>query len=555
MPKQRLRPIEVLSQDNVDRIVATHAYRTRVARQHAIEMEVVTDPLRTSTLTIPLTSTAAGIAMVEVNGDEVASVALPGSDEPALTVIRCDVTLHTWPRRRSRIVLTVVLDSEATVEILQRIGEDCLAVVQRWSWQSSAVSLAMLMMLWGTVVGAVVFGIAQLRILEASLRFYSVMTVAFSGLLAMGGLAEWSKIPLLPWLRRAFGWLRRLPPRPARLALAGLFILFVLATAAFLDVTYCLVQRHRYTLHIESAIAQLATNPEAADRHVREAFTLIPERREAQILFEARAYPQRPNPEAFHGFVRRFVTDTEVRKAALSERPWPRCLRQSFDSDRPANAAARPAFWFALILPEAETDEDMELTNEAIDILRRIPDSEAKLQRLSLECAIAPDHASAGPRAALRSAINEVAGTEVANTFTYQFACDTLAQSELGECASHPSGIETCQNEVCMLFQRVLALRQSQMQRPREQRSTRPPVKLSLFTLFKVQAGRGTDTPTDRSAKKTLESDAFGNIFLERVFKPWVVFQLEDPWNAGTVLDPHVTETVMPMLGDSTWRY
>ena len=537
MGKPRIRPIEVVSAevDRVDRADGA-VYRTRLARRHSVEMAVETDPLRRSILNIPLTSSASGVAKVAVNGEPAATQILPGT-------IRCDITHLACGRRRSSITLDVELEAEEeAVEIVDP------AVIQEWSNPYSAMSAALLLMLWGIVVGGAVYGVALFLKIEESLRFYTVIGIAASGILGMAGIAEWSKLPLLPIMRRIFGAIRRLAPAPQRLALAGVGLAFVAGAAAFGDVVYCLAVRHAYTQRIRDAIAYLPTDSAAVRDEVKQAFVLVPERREAQILFEAAAFPLRPNKPEFRKFVRRFIDNDAVRNAARNKRPLPRYLVADTTKTFPS-----PAFWYAAILPEGEGEREQAFKNEAVTILRGIGGDEADLQRRVIEVSLSQNDPAALAQATanLEAAVN--APGDAANTFTFQVACDMLAQVRLNACAAQAVNVDACQTQACSLFRMILKIRQDQAQVG--QLSTRPASKLSLFYLFLAQAGQGGNTDSDNFAKERLANAGFAEVFRRELFESNKAFHDQATWNAQTALDKDVGEFIQKHFLNNGWRY
>jgi len=267
---------------------------------------------------------------------------------------------------------------------------------------------------------------------------------------------------------------------------------------------------------------------------VKQAFVLVPERREAQILFEAAAFPLRPNKPEFRKFVRRFIDNDAVRNAARNKRPLPRYLVADTAKTFPS-----PAFWYAAILPEGEGEREQAFKNEAVTILRGIGGDEADLQRRVIEVSLSQNDPAALAQATanLEAAVN--APGDAANTFTFQVACDMLAQVRLNACAAQAVNVDACQTQACSLFRMILKIRQDQAQVG--QLSTRPASKLSLFYLFLAQAGQGGNTDSDNFAKERLANAGFAEVFRRELFESNKAFHDQATWNAVYQLTERVT--------------
>ena len=214
------------------------------------------------------------------------------------------------------------------------------------------------------------------------------------------------------------------------------------------------------------------------DQAISRAFVLIPWRKEAQVLFERRAWRLRDSNDmgGFRQYVRDFVSRSEVKQAVAnvsSRRDLPFYLDKTTDS-----AFNDPVIWYASILPEGEEEKQHPLKEFAISVLSARDadsDAEAKILRTYLRLAL-NDKGEEGERInELRRLLTQYASYKnAAATQTYQMGCDILACYYIKNCRP---------NEATYWFGKELEARDRQ-QSAGNVLWQRPPEKLKLYQMF-----------------------------------------------------------------------
>jgi hypothetical protein len=514
-------------------------------KTHAIQFEFKTHPLSPAAVHIPLSVSAPASVTLRANDHLVGTFELGTTKEQdtVLHVLAVNVTKETEPCRISRLGLRVSYGGEAGITTIP-LGDDelvtKLGVLQEWSWRYAFQALAFFVLSSGTILGSAILVVAHMRAFGDTFRFYAaLMTVAAWGLGVLG-ISDLAKIPFWWLLRRVYGHTRAY--RTA--SLAALTLLFALVISGTATVIYCLRKRQHYSDLIHKAMEH---GPDE-DSAITNAFVLIPWRKEAQLLFERRAWVLREDKPSFRHHIREFVSQPEVKQAvatASSEQVPPFYLDKTTYS-----TFNDPVVWYASLLPEGEEEKERPLKETAISILSaRESDAEAKILRTYLLLASTDKSKEAEIVNKLHELLTQYASYKaVAATQTYQMGCDALASYYVSHCR---------QREASEWFLRELGARDRQQTAGTAPLWQRPPEKLMLYRMFLWEMNVTGESV--KEAKKLLLWDNYGNCEpYEKEFKVSVFsmknYQDKKMWLKGTVFDDSQDLAINSLLNKG-WRY
>lgn len=528
---------------------------------HSIEFKARTRVYRLTEVEIPLYVTSDASIQMCVNEKVVdtysAQTAAAGA-APQIFRLRSDITKFTEAHVESLIRLetsyggqsgqtTILLDNDEPKRRPQ--------LSQAWSWSFAAKAIAFMVLAWGSLLGLAIFLIANTKSLVGNVVTFwgSVVTVLvwFSGIF---GLTDFAKIPIRDWVRQFYGWAR---PYRARW-ISTLSIVFVLASIGVYLVVYCSYIRYRYTKLINEVLES------KSEVTLRRAFIRQPWRKEAQVIFEAHAYTAAHTAENFRKYIREFTSDPEIKQAIAEEmgrRGIPYCLAKD-----KASTFSDPVVWYASILPEGETHNEIALKNEAIKILasRNDPaDVEAKLLKTILELNVTEDKARTEALIEeLNSLLKNNSSPGIEALHTYQVAWDTLGQYALDKCsmAKDQNDLQNANKAVgdaVFFFNQTLDIRMRFTEGTKETLWHRPPSKLLLHHLFRYFS---TNKQPAESIKNHIDNifgrcPEFVQPFKSNFVEKFDAYVNGDAWLSGTPRKDDYRSYVQNTLLNKGWRY
>jgi hypothetical protein len=540
---------------------------------HAIEFEFQTSALRPATINIHLSVSIDAHVIVLINNKTVRELDLEAAKEPPPLAHRVTVEATEWTEEselsRLRLIITYQGEQGTTAILLGGNGDQLRYkphVVQEWVPAYALQGILFSTLAWGIVLALAIIILAQLNIIGGTLRFYAVISTVIVWIAGLLGLPDVARIPLRPILRRlyfktrsqsdsAISVPRNDPPpstrpgsmrRPLVLLVLSLILVGVGIYAGL--VIYSLVIHQYYSTLINRA--RVETNPDAS---IRRAFVLAPWRKEAQALFEKRAFNLR-NPSdtlAFRNYLKDFVDDKDVKAAiqsAQSSRSVPFYLNKSADS-----TFNDPVVWYATLLPEAEGDESV-LIAQAISMLAARRTLEAQIQQSCFQLYldwVAENHEAYKSHASqLQDLITQNRNSqEIRSTHSYQVACDILGAFYIDE----PCNL----SESAAWFQNVIESRKRLNVTRGGLLWPRPPEKLLLYYMFRSLGGL-TGTEVDNAKYNYLDNEkckGLRQVFMENLATPYPEFKEEKAWREGTFLDDKFDTTIIESLETQGWRY
>jgi len=527
---------------------------------HTIEFEFKTHPLSPASVEIPLSVSFPASIRLRVN-DQVASTSelvVSKDQAPVLQSLTANVTKETESRRISRLRLRISYEGQAgatTILLGDDQGERKPNLLQLWSWRYALQSLAFFVLAWGSILGLAILVVVNIRPL-GEFRLYAVLTTVVAWGCSVLGIPDLAKIPFRSLLRKLYGRTRLY----RAVSLTALALLFVLVGTGTATVIYCFLIRQRYSDLINKAIA-MKEGPDR-DEVIRRAFVLVPWRKEAQSLFELRAWQlRRDDMIGFRKNIREFVTQTDVKRAVLSA---PSYNNLPFYFDKNADSAfSDPVVWYASLLPEADEDKQHAFAEMAVSILSgkdANSDAEAKILRTYLRLSFAQREknlASERERVGeLLNLLNQYDNFKnVAATQTYQMGCDILACYYIVSCQP---------KDASKWFGKELDARRRQQQTASDLPLwQRPPEKLRLYHMFLLVLSNMEATGENtKIAKDLLQWDTYGECessyekeFKETIFNRNPPFQNNEAWLKGTVLEQGKLNTLINTLLNRGWRY
>ncbi|HKS29237.1 MAG TPA: hypothetical protein VJS44_15520 [Pyrinomonadaceae bacterium] len=560
---------------------------------HSIKFEFHSSVFRQSELRLSVYASSDTAVRLYVNGyklepheysDGPDALTLRGAGQqtPVVRQIRQDVTRWVEGRDPSNVQLYFFCeDAQSTVTILTGAEQPEIktALIQKWSWPYATQAGAFFGLVLLDSLGLLILASAHSRPLGEAFQYYAVITAILAWLLAFMGVAAKVRVSLWPTLRRLYGRTRNYRP----LVLISLLVVFILVTAGVGVVTYSLRKRQQYSALINSA---MSGSPEDGDESIRRAFALIPWRREAQILFERRAWERRNAADmaGFRQYVRDFVGRAEIvgavesvkrNQAANKNRDLPFFLREE------ETTLGDPVVWYASLLPEIDEGRDLAGLNRAIELLSTYGTPEADMQRLSLELSLLtaqsddPNLASAkgenerkAEEAAdkLKNLLNQYGGKSESYSFAYQVGCDSLATYYVRLCHFKNKGFY---QEAFNWFQKEIHLRSQVATLSKNRFWHRPPDKLVLYYML-CQECSTTGGGSERG-KAFLRTYNYCYCFENELWKTedpqctfdWFKKQMEqyseyqkrDAWFKNSILNTEVDSDIKNNLLKQGWRY
>ncbi|HKR58158.1 MAG TPA: hypothetical protein VJS64_00390 [Pyrinomonadaceae bacterium] len=566
---------------------------SEAAQSHSLEFEFKTHTVSPAHLQIPLSVSVPATARLRVNGQLVGTFDLAASKDraPLLHSLAANVSNETQPHRISRLRLRLSYGEQAgraTILLGDDDGEQRPKVLQQWSWRYALQPLAFFILAWGTILGLAILVFVNIRSFGDTFRFYGVITMIAAWGCSVLGISDLAKIPFWSLLRKLYGKTRRY----RAVSLTTLTLLFVVVSAGTAAVVYCLRIHQNYSNLIFKAMA-MNDGPDR-DETITRAFVLSPWRKEAQSLFERRAWTFRNNDmTAFREHIRKFVSRPDVKQAVLQASSFDE-LPLYFDTNS-NSAFGDPVVWYASLLPEADEDKEYSFTQMAVAILSKNKtddDAEAKILLTVLRLGFAQrekrkKNASEEERVQKErlegEIVNELRGLLTQyNTFkdagatqTYQVGCDMLACYYIVHCQP---------KDASQWFDRELKARDHQQTATSLPLWQRPPEKLRLYHMFHMhKKASGTnveaadaDLDSEGIAEKCREAktnDEIARCLLDwddhgkcespykKEFEVTIFpshdkkYQDEAAWLKGTVLEPGKLETLINTLLIRGWRY
>jgi len=525
---------------------------------HGIDFSFDNSLFAKTTVHFPLYVSAHAVARLSVNGGPSGTYDIQASVDgvPLLHDLSANVFEWSGEGRTSIVRLRISHGrDQGSATILNNPEEEEYSprALQDRTFLSVARPTLFFSLAWGSVLAWAIVLVANVHILDDTLRFYATLTVVGGWIASVLGLPGLAKIPLRSVVRRAYA------STQDRLLAAGALLigLFCVGAVGAVRVLSALTLRYVYTSLIRTSLSQgTAADPAGVAR----AFAMLPGRREAQILFERHAYTLRTQPGvlAMHAYVKNFVANPAVKaavEAAASATQMPSALKDSPDPQWFYD----PIVWYASVLPEAEDSSDTTLTRYAVQLLelRAPPEThpEAYLLRQSLELRLQQDDREAVRR--IQKELTAFVGTtreaSYFGTFEYELACDRLAASYVRACKPY---------EATYWFQNELNARRQRNSNSGDTIFHRPAHKLLLYHLFMSYSH--VEESGEDVAARILDDVPRGSVNCQPYRQTFVANVLNDPryvaykdrgaWLQQTIVDTSLESLLNASLAMG-WRY
>jgi hypothetical protein len=540
---------------------------------HSISFELKAGVLRQSQVQFSLWASTAATVKLYIDDQFVDSFEYSdGQTPPGIQTITTELT--NWVEKKKSSTLRLLISYHGQKgQVFLAADRDWPGFEPKMILKSSPsyffASATFLSLSWLAVLGIAVIVLARIQILGDSFRFYAVLTTILlwlAGLMGLSDLANvpvqsgmrylWSKTrshensltragtPRHPLMKRFMRWRRAI-------ALTMLFLLSVPALFFAGRIISGMVIRNYYT-----SLLNRAVEGSNQDENIRRAFVLVPWRKEAQILFERRAWSLRDpadENQAFKKYVRAFVYSQDVRSAVAAiqrDKGYPFFLRAENSS-----ALNDPVLWYASLLPEAELPGETKAKTEAIHYLsaadeKKNPD--AKIQEVSLSMELRQGDVDKTEylisMAKLRDLLESYTSYKsVTASFPYQVGCDILAQHYI---------TNNDAAEANKWFRRVIEARKRQRTLTSDPIWHRPPEKLMLYYMFVNDVPlAGTEETLKRARKLRDYCAPFKDGFEKEFLKPYEDYKKPETWRVNTALDDKVITYLKDILLNKGWKY
>lgn len=542
----------------------------------SIEFQLKTKVFRSAQIDIPVLVSSKTSVSLFINDQAVEQFTLPpeGSSTSVLQHIPRDVTEWTQAAQLSKLKLRFVQETSGdTIKFLlsNNYPELHPRVIQNFVGTYAFKVLAFFVLSALCLLGLAILIPVHLQFLTRAYRYYALVGGSFLWLVGTLGLLDMIRLPLVPTLRRLY-------KKSESEREAVLLSLFLTCLFVYLGVTVALLgirARQKY-----SNLILIATEgaTEDDDEAIKQAFISNPWRKEAQILFERRAFDLRKPHDMvpFRRHVKTFVTDQLVKQAAENA---PSYQRLPYYLIKDARTLSDPVLWYASLLLEAETGDRQSLLKEALNFLALRNAPEARVQRLYTRMSLIFLQLGEARKGADQKRIDELTQQKedvegelhklltgylsdkaVTYSFAFQNACDALAVSYLNRCNCH---------QALYWFEQELRTRATQASFNSERLWHRPPEKLYLYyvlcpTCTTYGSPQGPENAknirknfddlckcrsTNLDATDKSESD-----LAQKLLSQFNGYNQQDNWLKGTVRDSKVTHELRNDL-EMGWRY
>lgn len=537
-----------------------------VAEFHTIKFECPSTLFRPSELRIHVFASTSTKLTARLNGKNIEEIELPPMLENPIkpqSIIR-DFT--QWSEVSNTTMLELEFqhyDLAGAITILFKEINDtkkdfwATAIVQPKATLYAAQVWLFLLAVWGTLLSLIIWATTYFtKASETPSRLFIVILPILGWLASVIGLPELIKIPVKSSIRYFFKFTKNFRAITITLLLALLVPLCIRAGT----IVKCLSMRYQYSKLITEALEK-ENSPEVDDL-IRRAFILAPWRKEAQVLFEHRAYKFRESTDlnGYKDYVRKFITNNEVIQAI--DDPKTKFTTPYFLEK--GDAVENPIIWYATLLPDTEIKQETMMREKAVSLLVGIGEIEAKTFQKTIQMELAysnyfsyrkNNQDDLANQAKLK--IDETAATlqtilttnnrnEISQFHTYQSACDTLACYQIL--------IRDSSDEATHWFQKELEARKYQN---RNSRWLKPPEKLMLYYMFTSEGGAKTilNSPASKNALAILNfNSSFQSAFNQNFLIPYSQFKEREYWGKGTIMNEDIHDSLLESL-KKDWRY
>jgi hypothetical protein len=536
-----------------DRLINYSGYvLTSVPRAtNVIEFEFKTSSLRPAEIEIPLVLSASASVRLSIDDELIETFEFPFSPESAPIVQHITKNVTKWTEGHDTSTIRLIISyrgEQATTTVLLggASAELGTKASQGWRWSYSLQSLAFFALAWSCIVGLAILILAHIQPLGDTFRFYAVLIAVLTWIAGVIGLPDVAKIPLRPMLRRLYSKTRSSSARPSELNtkrrvgwMLSLFLVFLLISSGVGVIIYCLSIRQYYSSLIHKALAE--PDQKTRDPYIRQALSLLPWRKEAQMLFERDAYGLRDaeDMKGFRTYIREFSLDPTV-KQAIIRAPDLEHLPLGLTRAAGSTFLSEPVVWYASTIIEGEDPEETRLMNEAVSILAPRTDPAARIQlgniKLDLLLTAEPPDFDAIDCAAIELQALLTQNYTSRSTHVYQAACDTLAGYYLS----------LCERDLAYeWYEKELSARKGQTTDTGEPLWLRPPEKLMLYHMFATKwnmkgesVRRAVCLLEPRQCNPKLREDEscdFKSIFEEKLWSANQDYQNQVAWTRKTI--------------------
>lgn len=491
-----------------------------------------------ATIQIPIAVSEPARLVISCNGIRVWTGDLDGSpSNPKLRLVTADITEAKEPVAVSELQLQFFFKQQPGIVwiLFQHYEYGGPIVIENRKVPYFLFSAYFHAAAWGAILGALIIALSVSRLFDdPRIAAPAALVSAIAGYF---GLRDFSKLQLKLRLRRLYGSARG--PRGI-IVMSVLTILLLGTTLGAGTCVYVAWRRFDYT----NRILNYLDGRDSDVRALRDAFVREPWRREAQILFEQKAFAQRPERSGFAEFMR-LITDDPTVQATINNASSSIPIYLS-DS---ALTASNPTLWFASLLPEGDAKEEWSRTDRAIALLANNSGCEATLQAivLQIERNQKNEEMVKGKWDQLEQRTKECINLD-ATSYGVQLALDMLGQKGI---------IDGNQTGAIQRFQQLLSFRSRAP--GTSDFSWRIPDKFVLFHMFRFyfDPTELSGDPVNTIARPLLVYQGFGNVFSEKIYKSDAnqKFRSLEGWREGTIEDDRLDTAKIKQMLNEGWRF